>query len=110
MLVMIFSIINIRLHYFRARKDAIMPLSKPIRGIDGNEIPRLYVPKGTHLFIGILAINRDPTIWGKDADEWKPDRWLKPLPNTVTDAHIPGIYSNMYVFISFSRLCSHLFV
>ena len=32
-----------------------------------------------------------------DADEWKPERWVKPLPRTVEEANVPGIYANMYV-------------
>lgn len=35
--------------------------------------------------------------WGEDALEWKPERWLKPLPRAVEDAWIPGIYSNTSV-------------
>ena len=36
-------------------------------------------------------------MWGEDALEWKPERWLAPLPSTVADAKIPGVYSNLYV-------------
>lgn len=49
--------------------------------------------------ITILGANRNPKIWGDDAYEWKPERWLAPLRNAVTDAHFPGIYSNMLVVI-----------
>jgi len=27
---------------------------------------------------------------GEDAAEWKPDRWLSPLPSSVTDARVPA--------------------
>lgn len=79
-----------------ARKDAILPLSQPIRGLDGSEMENIFVPKDTDIMVGILAVNRDPAIWGEDADQWKPERWLEPLPAQVTEARVPGVYANMY--------------
>lgn len=72
-----------------------MPLSQPIRGNDGTMMDEILVPKGTGIIIGILACNRSRAIWGSDADEWKPERWLGPLPDSVVDARVPGIYSNL---------------
>ena len=74
-----------------------MPLSKPIRGLDGTLINEIPVPEGTIVLIGMLASNRNAELWGPDAEEWKPERWLAPLPSTVADAKIPGVYSNLYV-------------
>lgn len=82
----------------RARKDAILPLSTPFTGIDSNTISEIVVPKNTTILIGIRAVNTSTEIWGPDAAEWKPERWLSPLPESVTNARIPGVYSNMYVF------------
>ena len=58
------------------------------------EIP---VPKGTTIYIGIRASNLDKRIWGEDALEFKPERWMSALPSTVTEARIPGVYSNLWV-------------
>lgn len=79
----------------RTTKDVVMPLSTPIRGRDGTMINEIPVPKGTGVVVGILACNRSPAIWGPDAHEWKPERFLKPLPESVGEAHVPGIYSNL---------------
>lgn len=54
----------------------------------------ISVPKGTTILISILSGNRNKDLWGEDALEWKPERWLSPLPNSVTEARIPGVYSN----------------
>jgi len=58
--------------------------------------------------IGILGANRNPEIWGDDAYEWKPERWLSPLPDSVTQAHIPGIYSNTSVVFHRRYMCHSL--
>ena len=42
-------------------------------------------------------VNKDPDIWGSDADEWKPERWLALLPNSVIEAKVPGVFSHMFV-------------
>ncbi len=57
-----------------------------------NEIP---VPKDTDIMMGIMACNKNPAVWGANANEWKPERWLSPLPDTVTEARVPGVYSNL---------------
>lgn len=81
----------------RACKDVILPLYKPIIGIDGTEVREIIVPRNTDIMLSLLGANRNRDIWGQDADEWKPERWLSPLPDSVTDAHFPGVYSNMSV-------------
>ena len=34
---------------------------------------------------------------GEDSSEWKPGRWLKPLPESVSSAHVPGVFSQLLV-------------
>lgn len=79
----------------RALDDTLLPLSEPIEGVDGTLISEIPVPKKTAIFIGIQACNRNKALWGDDADEWKPERWLASLPASVTQARIPGVYSNL---------------
>ncbi|KAG6867970.1 hypothetical protein C0993_008931 [Termitomyces sp. T159_Od127] len=81
-----------------ARKDVILPLSTPIKGIDGREMDSILVPNNTKIFIAILNANRDPLLWGADALEWKPERWLAPIPEALHEAHMPGIYSHLSVW------------
>ena len=76
-------------------KDAILPLSRPIRATDGSAVNELVIPQGTNIVIGIMASNRDKALWGDDAHEWKPERWLSPLPESVIEAKVPGVYSNL---------------
>ena len=85
----------ISLLYNRTRNDIVLPLGIPIMGRDGKEISQIPVPNGTDIIISALSCNTDPGIWGSDSYEWKPERWLEPLPDTVTNARIPGVYSNL---------------
>ncbi|KAJ3831587.1 cytochrome P450 [Lentinula raphanica] len=48
-----------------ARKDTVIPLHKPIIGLDGTEMQEVAVPRGTTIFISILNSNRNPDLWGQ---------------------------------------------
>ena len=62
---------------------------------DGSKLSEIPIPKGTELLMGFLGCNVNKNLWDDDALEWKPDRWLKGVPEAVTEARIPGVYSNM---------------
>ncbi|KAF7370352.1 hypothetical protein MSAN_00666600 [Mycena sanguinolenta] len=57
-------------------KDAVLPLERPMVGLDQTPITEIFVPAGTIVHIGIKAANTNCAIWGPDAREWKPSRWL----------------------------------
>ncbi|PSR73438.1 hypothetical protein PHLCEN_2v10730 [Hermanssonia centrifuga] len=86
-------------------QDVVMPLSEPIRGIDGTLIKEIPIPRNTYVIVSIRGCNRNNAIWGEDACEWKPERWLSPLPDTVVKAKIPGVYSHLMTFGGGSRAC-----
>ncbi|KAE9394005.1 cytochrome P450 [Gymnopus androsaceus JB14] len=88
-----------------ARQDAVIPLSKPIAGLDGTEMHEIDIPRGTIILVSILNANRNPELWGEDANEWKPERWLSPLPDALVEARVPGIYSHLMTFIAGGRSC-----
>ncbi|RIB21088.1 cytochrome P450 [Gigaspora rosea] len=46
------------------------------------------VPKNTPLMIAICAIHHDPSIWGDDAEDFNPSRWLDPeIKSKVTNSN-----------------------
>ena len=83
---------------YRARQDIVLPLAWPIIGVDGKtEITEIPIKKNTNVIVSIIGANRCKKIWGEDAEEWKPERWLEPLPESVAKAHMPGVYASMSV-------------
>ncbi|KAM5541911.1 hypothetical protein V8D89_004221 [Ganoderma adspersum] len=88
-----------------SQTDTVLPLLEPIRGVDGTLMPEVAVPKGSQIVVNLRAVNTYRAIWGEDALEWKPERWLNPLPRAVEEARIPGIYSHVMTFINGSHSC-----
>ncbi|KAI0033838.1 cytochrome P450 [Vararia minispora EC-137] len=88
-----------------AQEDHILPLAHAIADVDGELVTEIFVPRGATVLVNIEGVNRDPGIWGPDAMEWRPERWLSPLPNSVADARVPGIYANTLTFLGGTRAC-----
>ncbi|KAG2146033.1 cytochrome P450 [Suillus bovinus] len=115
----------------KVHKATTLPLQFPARSSSGAEISSIVVDENVLIVINILATNRNRTIWGDDANEWKPERWL-PSPATKDELGMdvpsdgvevlssklpapilgvkdgikyPGVYSNMMTFLGGSRSC-----
>ncbi|KAI0373129.1 cytochrome P450 [Pilatotrama ljubarskyi] len=88
-----------------ARKDGVLPLSAPVPALDGTMLDSIPVKKGTLIFTDIRASNCNKELWGEDAYEWNPERWMKPLPRALEEARIPGVYSHLMTFIGGGRAC-----
>ncbi|VBB72721.1 Putative cytochrome P450 E-class, group I [Podospora comata] len=58
-----------------------------------------HIPKGTQFMIIPWAINKSEALWGPDAREFKPDRWV-PKDETDKSAASGGATSN-YAFLTF---------
>ncbi|KAJ7227722.1 cytochrome P450 [Mycena haematopus] len=84
-------------------KDVMVPLTYPIRStITGEEIKELLIEQGTAVYLGLSAANRSTAIWGSDAGEFKPERWLK---RDQTESKLPGAYSGIMTFLSGAKVC-----
>lgn len=80
-------------HLLRAVKERVIPYS----GGDEDIHPlTVTVPVGTTIFVSIAGSNRLESVWGADAKEWKPERWLtEAAPTSNSRLRLPGIYSGM---------------
>ncbi|POR36285.1 Cytochrome P450 78A3 [Tolypocladium paradoxum] len=62
-----------------------------------------YIPRGTVIILAPWATNVDPKLWGPDAREFKPERWLTPEQGGTSsskNAASGGATSN-YAFMTF---------
>ena len=68
----------------------------------------IYIPGGTVIMYFPMLTQRNKALWGEDAEEFKPERWLKGVPEAVTQAHVPGVYANLYVkIVVLRRITAH---
>ncbi|GAA5882286.1 hypothetical protein JCM1840_005437 [Sporobolomyces johnsonii] len=86
-----------------ARADLI-PLSKPLRSASSpnQTISHIPVEPGQVIFIPIAAVNRSKEVFGADADEFRPERWLegeKEIEGGV------GVWAHILSFLAGPRSC-----
>ncbi|KAI0089029.1 PAH-inducible cytochrome P450 monooxygenase PC-PAH 1 [Irpex rosettiformis] len=85
-----------------AGKDDILPLSSPITTTTGEAINEVPIAKGQVIVISICTYNRIKSIWGEDAHEFNPSRFLDgKLENEVK----VGMYANLMTFSAGMRGC-----
>ncbi|KAK0227599.1 cytochrome P450 [Armillaria fumosa] len=83
-------------------KDDVLPLSERVHLSDGSAISEIPILKGQVVLASIYTYNRLPSVWGKDADKWNPDRFLRPQPHKQTSL---GVYANLMSFSAGIRSC-----
>ncbi|KAI0682779.1 cytochrome P450 [Cytidiella melzeri] len=86
-----------------AMNDDVIPCSVPYTDRNGVRRDHIRVKKGDIVSIPILALNRYKPYWGKDAMEFKPERWAQ--PPGATAASIPGVFGNLFSFLCGPRSC-----
>ncbi|KAI0714601.1 cytochrome P450 [Earliella scabrosa] len=98
----------LRLHpivYLLARqagRDDVLPLANPITTSDGETVTEVPVPKGTNVLCSIWAYNRLPEIWGLDANEFNPHRFIE--HEKMGETYV-GVTSNLMTFSAGMQAC-----
>lgn len=85
-----------------ASHEDVVPLDTPFTDKYGKVHDGIHVKKGDAIVIPVKLVNTLESIWGPDAREFNPDRWLD-LPK-ATQA-IPGVWGNQLSFIGGPRSC-----
>ncbi|KAG2040943.1 cytochrome P450 [Suillus americanus] len=88
----------------RAREDDVIPLSEPVCTRSGKMTDSISIAKGSSIVISIGAINRSLAIWGPDAKEFKPDRWLIEEGISGKAKEIQG-HRHLMTFVDGPRTC-----
>ncbi|KAH9958826.1 cytochrome P450 [Russula dissimulans] len=78
-----------------ASRDDVIPLAFPIITKSGEQVSSIPVKKGTIIDVAIHVYQRLPQVWGEDADEWKPERFLN--AENVKQTSV-GLYGNLLAF------------
>ncbi len=86
----------------KAAEDDILPLATPVVTKSGETIDSIFVAKGTLLTTPILTLNRSEEIWGLDAKEFKPERWLEDSAPRAKE--IKG-HRHLLTFVNGPRTC-----
>ncbi|KAF5335260.1 hypothetical protein D9758_016237 [Tetrapyrgos nigripes] len=84
-------------------KDTIIPLSRSIYNRNGARISEIPVSAGQHIIVGTASYNRLTSIWGPDAQEFRPSRWLKSSHNIPKDSF--GPFAGLATFLGGPRTC-----
>ncbi|OAX38825.1 cytochrome P450, partial [Rhizopogon vinicolor AM-OR11-026] len=93
----------------RTTEATSLPLQFPVRSASGEEINAVPVAENQRIVMSILAANHNQAVWGKDASDWKPERWLNSsqgdTPGVKVGVRYTGVYSSMMTFLTGSRSC-----
>ncbi|GJJ11713.1 hypothetical protein Clacol_005950 [Clathrus columnatus] len=76
----------------QAGQDDHLPLDTPLKLTTGEVITSLPVECGQHVLLSFMNYNRLTTVWGEDADEWRPERFFEEHDKDQTRV---GVISNM---------------
>jgi len=70
-------------------------IAVPHESVEAVTVGRYHIPKKTMLIVNVWAIGRDPNVWGTDACEYKPERFMK-------DEHVNSADQSDFSMIPFS--------
>lgn len=75
-------------------------------GKDGQAITHLHVKKGQQIVIGIYTLNRSKQIYGEDADDYRPERWLDEKRDRSPEKALSfTAWSSLMTFLAGPRGC-----
>ncbi|CAE6425371.1 unnamed protein product [Rhizoctonia solani] len=84
-------------------KDCLLKLRVPVKASDGTQITEIPIKAGQVIHIPTIALNHAKSVWGEDADEFKPERWLDPTRLEHVSKNFG--WNGMLVFSDGPRLC-----
>ncbi|KAJ7055687.1 cytochrome P450 [Mycena amicta] len=87
-----------------ALADCNLPLSTPITTRTGAQITQLPIRKGQDLYLAIASYHRTKSIWGADAHEFRPSRWLGEEP-PGKGVSIMGPHGSLLSFLAGPGVC-----
>ncbi|KAL9116138.1 MAG: hypothetical protein Q9227_000507 [Pyrenula ochraceoflavens] len=87
-----------------ARRQATLPTTLPTGGGRTRTSP-IFISKGDLITLNFGAIHRDPSIWGPDANEFRPERWLLESSHPSSTATAAAAAATYMPFSTGPRIC-----
>ncbi|KAK0494158.1 cytochrome P450 [Armillaria luteobubalina] len=78
-----------------ASQDHVLPLAEPIITSNGQSLSDIPISKGQIIVASVYTYNRLPSVWGDDAAEWNPCRFLE---DRAMNRESLGTYANLMTF------------
>ncbi|GJJ11714.1 hypothetical protein Clacol_005951 [Clathrus columnatus] len=86
-----------------AGRDDHIPLDIPIKLTTGEVVTSIEVEQGQQILLSFINYNRLKSVWGEDADVWRPERFLEDHDHKQQTRL--GVLSNIATFSSGIRSC-----
>jgi len=86
-----------------AARDDVIPLAIPQKTKTGETINSIPVSRGQRIMLSFIAYHRLKEVWGSDADQWRPERFIEGINGPVKAT--VGVMSNLVSFSSGLRSC-----
>ncbi|CUA73383.1 Putative cytochrome P450 CYP13A7 [Caenorhabditis elegans] [Rhizoctonia solani] len=87
-----------------ALKDDVLRLHNPVYNERGHKITEVAIKAGQLIHIPSISMSHAKSVWGEDADEFRPERWLDPSRLPPANATSSG-WSGLFVFSEGPRQC-----
>ncbi|KAF8598680.1 cytochrome P450 [Ceratobasidium sp. AG-I] len=87
-----------------ALKDDVLRLQYPLKTQKGEEINHLPIKAGQLIYIPTYSMGRMKSVWGEDAADFKPERWLD-SSRLRSASDIPLGWNGLFAFSGGPRIC-----
>jgi len=88
-----------------AEEDDILPLATHIKDASGAQKESICVAKGESIIVPIRALNCSKTLWGPDALEFSPERWMNNERGLTDQAKAIQGFHHLFTFGDGPRIC-----
>ncbi|KAL6302728.1 cytochrome P450 [Sparassis latifolia] len=87
-----------------ALKDDVIPLNKPVCTSNGQTVSSISVKAGQVFHIPFVSMQVNTDVWGPNAAEFVPERWIDP-GGVLPPAELPHGWSGLVAFCDGPRNC-----
>ncbi|KAF8601601.1 cytochrome P450 [Ceratobasidium sp. AG-I] len=86
------------------QKDDFLRLHTPLKNKNGQQVLGIAVKAGQLIHIPVISLGRLKSVWGEDAEQFNPGRWLDPT-RVPSSSETPQGWSGLFVFSGGPRNC-----